>query len=535
MANKTQQQHMMSIFAAEYLGKIYYYCMKRTSSVSEAEDLSHEIALDVVAAIKKGTIPQRFSAWVWQIARNKYATWADRKSKNRRRFTTEDIETADIMNDPVLSELARSEELKLLRRELSLIAKDYRDIVVAYYVDDMKIRTIASALNLPIGTVMSKLYRARKILKEGMNMAREFGTRSYKPENVHFAASGSQHIDRPWKAVGRRLPKNILLEAHNNPSTMEELAVEIGTAMPYMEEEVQLLVDAELLIKTGDKYVTSFFIACKECQLEVYNASRKGSKERSTLLNEIANDTLPTIRQLCSAGEHISDNDLKWLTLALMADLLPRVTRGEIPMFKRKDGGDWGFMGYEAHNLIAEDTGMGHNGMGYGLGSDNVMLSRFNYHAYNIGIPQPSLPDYSLMPLISDIAKNNRSINSFSAVEKDMWKKIDGCFAHADSGGNVVFDIAVFKGNAWRVIEDIIKPHTHYPALLDAYRNLTGEVKAILTKYANPVMRKHLDYYVDSFMCDTRMMVITDVVEAKGLVVPENPETCCVGMYLEVG
>jgi hypothetical protein len=40
--------------------------------------------------------------------------------------------------------------------------------------------------------VLSKLHRARKNLEEGMNMSREFGTLSYKPENINFYVSYPQ-------------------------------------------------------------------------------------------------------------------------------------------------------------------------------------------------------------------------------------------------------------------------------------------------------------------------------------------------------
>ena len=43
-----------------------------------------------------------------------------------------------------------------------------------------------------------------------MKMAREFGSKSYKPEEVRFEATGRQDSGLPWSAVQRMLPKNIL-------------------------------------------------------------------------------------------------------------------------------------------------------------------------------------------------------------------------------------------------------------------------------------------------------------------------------------
>jgi RNA polymerase sigma factor (sigma-70 family) len=188
-------------------------------------------------------------------------------------------------NTSVEDDYVFSEEKSLLRRELAFIASDYRNIVVSYYIDDRNLKDIATSLNLPEGTVKTRLFKARKLLKEGMNMAREFGVRSYKPEEIKFSASGNQPNGLPWKAVERKVTKNILLQASNNPSTLEELSVELGIALPYMEEEVKLLTDATLLKKVeGSKYITNFFIADRECQMAVYQAQRRSSTERSDML-----------------------------------------------------------------------------------------------------------------------------------------------------------------------------------------------------------------------------------------------------------
>ena len=109
-------------------------------------------------------------------------------------------------------------------------------------------------------------------------MAREFGKRSYSPESVTFASSGKQPSGLPFSVVKRKIPQNILLEASNNPSTVEELSIELGIALPYMEEEVEILYKATLLEKQGNKYITNFFILDKACRTEIYHALRKTSK-----------------------------------------------------------------------------------------------------------------------------------------------------------------------------------------------------------------------------------------------------------------
>ncbi|MBQ9765120.1 MAG: sigma-70 family RNA polymerase sigma factor, partial [Lachnospiraceae bacterium] len=172
-------EKLIAEFTEGYMEKIFYFCLKKTGNSEEAEDLTQDIALNILTALGKGTIPTSFAAWVWQIARNRYSVWADNRHKRIESVAGTDIGDYEIEDDSqsTLDKLICSEQLALLRRELAFIKSEYRNIVVAYYINNESIRTIANSLALSEAAVKQRLYRARNILKEGMNMAREFGVR----------------------------------------------------------------------------------------------------------------------------------------------------------------------------------------------------------------------------------------------------------------------------------------------------------------------------------------------------------------------
>ena len=192
-------QDLITEFTELYMEKLFYFCLKRTGSGEEAENLAQDIALNILTALHNGIVPCHFSAWVWQIARNRYSAWADQKHRQAETIVASDISDYELSDDStlVLDELIHSEELSLLRRELAFINRDYRDIIVAYYIENRNIRDIAESLSLSNDAVKKRLQRARITLKEGMNMAREFGTKSYNPEHVSFSASGPQPSGLP--------------------------------------------------------------------------------------------------------------------------------------------------------------------------------------------------------------------------------------------------------------------------------------------------------------------------------------------------
>jgi len=290
MSDISVQEKLLAEFTEEYMEKIFYFCLKKTDSNFEAEDLTQDIAINVFCEINKGTVPVCFSAWIWQIVRNRYSVWAKKKHLQTESIINEDISECDIIDDSsnMIDGIIKEEQLSLLRRELAFIKDEYRDILVAYYIDDMSVRQISENVSLPVETVKKRLQRARNILKEGMNMAREFGKLSYKPETVFYEQVGcSGSKGEPFCCVGRMLCSNLLLAAYRTPSTAEDLAMEVGVALPYTEQELELLVSATLMRKNGNKYETNFMIISADAQNKISTHLRSISGELTSKLIQL--------------------------------------------------------------------------------------------------------------------------------------------------------------------------------------------------------------------------------------------------------
>ncbi len=344
-------------FTESYMEKLFYFCLKKTGSQVEAEDLTQDIALQVITALNKGIIPTSFSAWVWQIAHNRYSVWATEKHRRRTSVTGSDISDYEIGDDEEnpLGEMIYAEQMALLRRELAFIRSDYRHIIVAYYIENKSIREIASQLSLPENTVKSRLFRARKILKEGMNMAREFGKRSYNPENIAFVQNGRDGKNgQPWSIITHLLYKNIFLETYENPQTAEALSLELGVALPYLEDELEFLVREQLLTKTDGKYQTAFAIISKEEQRKYYDKHKKVQKALTDKICRLI-DTYMEEDGAKINCEQIGYEAAKWALIVRTFDYLQyhaakthhssEEYRNTYP--ERPDGGAWILTGYE--------------------------------------------------------------------------------------------------------------------------------------------------------------------------------------------
>ena len=362
------RDRLINEFSENYMEKLFYFCLKKTGRNEEAEDLTQDIVLQIITALNRGTIPTNFSAWVWQIARNRYSVWAKEKHSRNESVTGSDIgdyETPD-KSENILDKMIHAEQLALLRRELAFIKSDYRNIVVAYYIENKSVRDIASSLSISISAVQQRLHRARMILRKGMNMARVFGKLSYTPENIAFVMNGMVgKSGEPWNYISRSLCKNILLAAYRTPSTKEALAIEVGVALPYMEEELSALVEATLMKKNGSQYETNFFIVSQEAQEKIYAHLRGITPELTKAVIKAMEYDIKWRNDNCSQWyeKYQPFEDMKWALLMTETDAINSYTlkpfNKNISDFSnigpwghtlRPNGGEWDLLGMEIYH-----------------------------------------------------------------------------------------------------------------------------------------------------------------------------------------
>jgi len=479
-SDKIVQEQLLETFTEQYFEKLFYFCLKKTGGSNEAQELVSDITLNIIAALRKGTIPANFPAWVWQIARNRYSVWADHRRSRRESDSGADITELELMDERVSieSEWIHKEDLKLLRRELSFISSDYREIVLAYYIDDRSVRDIADSLRLPEGTVKSKLSRARERLKEGMHMAREFGTMSYKPENVYFVnccySFGTK--GEPWSYLNRMLCKNILLAAYRTPSTAEELAVELGVALPYMEDELRQLKDATLLNQSGKKYETNFFIAGTQLQKKIYAHLKGITPELTDAVIAALEYKVKCLEENASRWheDYQPYEDMKWaLLMQEVDDVSDEVKkqvmencRGKLPAGKSKENssklgkhgftmrpnkGEWDVFGYEEYHgehpaFVGQHGGVGDTGEFYELRKMGIDLCnyRFNYHGISSDIAE--WLDFEEVKALAELAGHGNSGISDNVLHKLEEK---GFAVKGENGYHPTFRVSFLDGMNW--------------------------------------------------------------------------------------
>ena len=205
-----------------------------------------------------------------------------------------------------------AEELQLLRRELALLASQYREVTVRYYIYGKSCAQISAELDLSMEMVKYYLFKTRKILKEGVGMKREFGEKSYNPQMFRMDFWGDRSSREYWEIFERKLPGNILLTAYEKACSITELAVELGVASVYLEDEIRILESHEMLRKVGDKYQTNIVIFTDAYETCVQEKIRPVYESAAHRFGHMLEAKLPELRKLMFYGNDYDGNRLRW-------------------------------------------------------------------------------------------------------------------------------------------------------------------------------------------------------------------------------
>jgi len=141
---------------------IYRFSRRLLRNDEDARDATQDTLIKVLRNLEKYDPNRSFKAWIFGISRN---TCIDRHRKRRRQAWDEPGDIVDNAPSP-LQEVSKAQQADRLREALGRIPPMYREVLVLYHFEHLKYVEIAESLDLPLGTVMNRIFRARKKLRE---------------------------------------------------------------------------------------------------------------------------------------------------------------------------------------------------------------------------------------------------------------------------------------------------------------------------------------------------------------------------------
>ncbi len=164
--------------AARHQNKVFGMCFRLLGSRSLAEEAAQEVLVKVYKNLHRFRGESRFSTWLYRVTLNHCRNvQAYRARRHEKRHDSLDADREDAEGNTRKRELAdggpdaedellKQERLEMLRVELAQLDPIWKEILVLRDVEGRSYEEIGEALELPPGTVKSRLHRARSQLKQ---------------------------------------------------------------------------------------------------------------------------------------------------------------------------------------------------------------------------------------------------------------------------------------------------------------------------------------------------------------------------------
>ena len=162
-----------------YSRKLYYYCCSILKSNTDAEEVVQDTFIKIYKNIAKYNIDYKFSAWIYKIASNATkdklrlrnakgtnltVSYSDIQ-KSESDSTLKDKDIPDSRSNPGKT-VQNTEINSILIQEINKLSGEHKEVLILRHIEDYSYADISEILNCSTGTVKSRIFRARNILRE---------------------------------------------------------------------------------------------------------------------------------------------------------------------------------------------------------------------------------------------------------------------------------------------------------------------------------------------------------------------------------
>jgi RNA polymerase sigma-70 factor, ECF subfamily len=179
--------------ALPLLDPLYAGALRMTRNPADAEDLVQDTMLRAYRAFNRFEPGTNLKAWLFRIMTNAYINTYRKKQREPQKISQDEVEEFDLYrelkdHDPQLSETPETIVLDSLvdsdiTDAIDALPEQFRLAVILSDVEDFSYAEMAEIMDVPLGTVMSRLHRGRKALQKRLwELARERGIVKSSPD-----------------------------------------------------------------------------------------------------------------------------------------------------------------------------------------------------------------------------------------------------------------------------------------------------------------------------------------------------------------
>lgn len=166
---------------SSYQKKVYNIAYRMLGNIDDASEIAQEVFIKIFRSIRQFKGEAAFSTWVYKIAVNMCLDELRKRKKSRSVYIDEAVRLEDgevekqIPGEmPSPEEMTEKNELRgIVENAIKLLDEKHRCVVVLRDIQGMSYEEIAQILNCPLGTIKSRINRARAALRDILNPQKE--------------------------------------------------------------------------------------------------------------------------------------------------------------------------------------------------------------------------------------------------------------------------------------------------------------------------------------------------------------------------
>jgi len=148
-----------------FYNPVYQAAYYITNETGLAEDTVHEVFLKIKYKIEQLEDPSKLEAWLCRMAVNTARDIIRHRSRTTLYMETRGVYSENQLLSPEAI-LLKEEDKQMLKQKINCLQPEYRQILYLKYYREMTCDEIGQALGLPVGTVKSRLFHARRKIKK---------------------------------------------------------------------------------------------------------------------------------------------------------------------------------------------------------------------------------------------------------------------------------------------------------------------------------------------------------------------------------
>lgn len=174
---RPEPEQQIADFEAQALGyadQLFRVALRLEREYGRAEDLLQETFMHAWRSFHRFEPGTNLRAWLYKIMFNRY--YSERRAERMKLIPVEEMIAETIAYDPPVPQHVTDEDVLAA---LDTVPRDFQLMIVLADIEELAYKEIAEVLGIPIGTVMSRLHRGRKLLRvELANYAHNAGYRA---------------------------------------------------------------------------------------------------------------------------------------------------------------------------------------------------------------------------------------------------------------------------------------------------------------------------------------------------------------------